>query len=195
MAAKKSHEFERIEWEERSVPVADLIPYERNPRTISKKAFEKLKESLRDMGYHQRIIAQPDLKVIGGHQRIRALQEIGVKVIKILVPNRELTLEEFRRILIQDNLPFGEFDFDILSADYDREELASFGMPETLLDNIGEMGEEGLTDADAVPDLQPVITAKEGQIWLLGDHRLACGDSTNSSIVEALLSGCASPPP
>lgn len=176
-----------INWSDKTVPVASLQPYERNPRRISKQAFDKLKSSLKDNGYHQRIIAQPDLRIIGGHQRIRALQELGIEEITILVPDRELTNEEFRRILVQDNLPFGEFDMDVLSADFDREELLQWGMSEALLDEFREGTETGLTDVDAVPAEEPVVIAKEGQIWLLGDHRIICGDSTHADVVNGLM--------
>lgn len=77
-----------IQWTDRVVPVVDLQPYERNPRRITKASFEKLKASLQQNGYHQRIIAQPDLRVIGGHQRIRALMDLGVENVTVLVPNR-----------------------------------------------------------------------------------------------------------
>ena len=68
-----------ITWQEKIVPVSDLKPYERNPRRISKEAYERLKNSLKDLGYHQRVICQPDYRVIGGHQRIKAMMELGLK--------------------------------------------------------------------------------------------------------------------
>lgn len=68
-----------ITWQEKIVLVSNLKPYERNHRKISERAYSKLLSSLRDNGYHQRIIATNDLRVIGGHQRIRALKEIGTK--------------------------------------------------------------------------------------------------------------------
>jgi ParB-like chromosome segregation protein Spo0J len=128
---------EPIEWAEQTLPVGDLKPYERNPRRITKEAYERLVDSLKTMGYHQRIIAQPDGRVIGGHQRIQALKQLGYKTVKVLVPSRELTYDEFRQLLIQDNLPFGDFDFDALANDFDREELISFGMPEGWLEKFG----------------------------------------------------------
>jgi len=133
-----------IKWTERTVKVKDLKPYERNPRRISQDAFNRLKKSLTKNGYHQRIIASKDLRVVGGHQRIRALRELGIKEIAVLVPNKVLTAEEFRRILIQDNLPFGEWDFELLSADFSIEELTDFGMPEKWLDD----GEEAEPEKD-----------------------------------------------
>lgn len=118
-----------IVWTEEEVAVSSLKPYERNPRRIAKEDFEKLKQSIQTLGYHQRIVCQPNKLVIGGHQRIRALKELGIKKVNVLIPDRELTQDEFRQLLIQDNLPFGSFDFEILSADFEAEELLDFGMP------------------------------------------------------------------
>jgi DNA modification methylase len=179
----------KITWHEQTVDVADLKPYERNPRRISKESYERLLSSLRDNGYHQRIIAQPDLRIIGGHQRIKALQELGFDKVQVLVPSEELTLEQFRRVLVQDNLPFGEFDFEILSADFDVAELTEWGMPADWLTGMDTGVQEGLTDADAIPDLDDKPTTVLGDIWLLGDHRIMCGDSTDATMVTDLLDG------
>lgn len=127
-----------IQWSEQEVAVKDLKPYERNPRRITVEDFQRLKHSISKNGYHQRILVMNDLSVIGGHQRIRALQELGIKTVKVLVPDRELTEEQFKEIMIKDNLPFGSWDFDILSADYDSDQLVEFGMP-----------------ADWLPDFEP----------------------------------------
>lgn len=140
-------QIDAIEWSEQTVKVSELKPYERNPRRISKDAYEHLKRSLQQNGYHQRIIANQDLRVIGGHQRIQALKELGFKSVKVLTPSRELTLDEFKRILVQDNLPFGEFDFDILSADFERDQLVEFGMPESWIPDLSP------TDEDDQPKL------------------------------------------
>ena len=139
-----------IQWTERTVKVKDLQPYERNPRRIGKDAFERLKKSLQDNGYHQRLICQPDLKVIGGHQRIKALKELGIREVAILVPDRELTDDEFRRLIVQDNLAFGEWDIDILSSDFELDELLGWGMPEALLGIGEESPEEG--DGNGSPE-------------------------------------------
>jgi DNA modification methylase len=176
-----------IEWNEKTVKVSDLKPYERNPRTMTKEAFTKLKASLRDNGYHQRIIAQPDGAGIGGHQRIRALNELGITEIKVLVPNRQLSFEEFRRILVQDNLPFGEFDFDILSADFEVDELKDWGMPAFMIDEMGESGGAAETEEDEAPEPPADPVSRLGDIWLLGDHRLLCGNAASPDGVKSLF--------
>jgi hypothetical protein len=126
-----------IKWTEKHVKVSALKPFERNPRKISEADYARPKKSLTENGYHQRVLATKDLRVVGGHQRIRVLKDLGIKEIAVLVPDKELTDDQFRRILIQDNLPFGSWDFDLLSADFEVDELIDFGMPEAWL-GLGE---------------------------------------------------------
>jgi hypothetical protein len=126
-----------IKWTEKTVKVSALKPFERNPRKISEADYARLKKSLTENGYHQRVLATKDLRVVGGHQRIRVLKDLGIKEIAVLVTDEELTDDQFRRILIQDNLPFGSWDFDLLSADFEVDELIDFGMPESWL-GLGE---------------------------------------------------------
>ena len=174
-----------IQWTERKVAVDSLTPYERNPRHISEAAFANLKASLQSMGYHQRIIAQPDLKVIGGHQRIKALKELGISEIVILVPDRKLTPEEFKRLLVSDNLPFGEFDFDMLQSDFQINDLKDWGMPADWLARATPKFDD--TNAENTPPLQDKPTSQIGDVWCLGSHRLLCGDSTQPDHVKQLL--------
>jgi ParB-like chromosome segregation protein Spo0J len=150
-----------IKWTEKTVKVKDLKPLERNPRRISKEAYERLKKSINENGYHQRVLATKDLRIIGGHQRLMIFQELKIKEVPVLVPNRDLTDEQFRRLLIQDNLPFGEWDFELLSADFSIEELTDFGMPEKWL-GLGEETEpEGeSTDAAGEDDARIVHCPK-----------------------------------
>lgn len=123
----------KYQWTEKEVSISDLKPYERNPRKISKESFENLKRSIKEDGYHQRIIANADMTVVGGHQRLKALKEIGIDKVKILLPSEQIPHEDFRRILVRDNLQAGEFDFDMLANDFDVDELIDWGMPEDWL--------------------------------------------------------------
>jgi uncharacterized protein YbaR (Trm112 family) len=134
----------RIVWTETEIPLKDLKEYDRNPRRMKKDQFEKLVNSIREDGYHQRLIVNRDGTIIGGHQRKKALKEAGYKPndkIPVLMPNEMLDKEEFKRINVRDNLPFGEFDFDMLTADFDVDELIGWGMPEEWLPSIDEYKE------------------------------------------------------
>jgi site-specific DNA-methyltransferase (adenine-specific) len=128
-----------IKWTERSVRLTELKPYEKNPRKISDEQYAKLKASIQENGYHQRLIVTPDMLVIGGHQRLKVLAELGIDTVEVLVPDRVLTDSEYRRMLVQDNLPFGEWDFTALAADFSLDELKDWGMPEHLFPKEQEL--------------------------------------------------------
>lgn len=123
-----------IKWNEQRVPITTLVLNKNNPRRISKSQFEKLKASLKETGYHHRILITPLFEVIGGHQRIRALRELGVQNVEVLQADRDLSPEEYKRILVQDNLSFGEFDMDILANDFMPRDLIEWGFPDFKTD-------------------------------------------------------------
>jgi ParB-like chromosome segregation protein Spo0J len=132
-------------WPETDIVIKDIIPYERNPRRMTKDQFDNLVKSIRDYGYHQRILVNQDMKMMDGHHRKKALLKLGFKPtdkIKVLVSDRMLSHDEFKRINIITNLPFGEFDFDMLTADFDIGELIDMGMPESWLPHIEDIKEE-----------------------------------------------------
>ena len=187
MKAKKP-DTDIIEWVEKTVKVSSLKPYERNPRKINDQAFARLVENIKKNGYHQRILATDDLRVIGGHQRIKALEAIGMTTVKVLTPDRAIPDAQFRELLIKDNLPFGEFDAEMLALDFSPEELLEWGMPEEWMPDTTE-ATEGLTDEDAVPEPPAEPVTVLGDVWLLGNHRLMCGDSTSIDAVEQLMHG------
>lgn len=137
-----------IQWVEAVSRVSDLTPYERNPRQISDIQYKKLKDSLEQDGYHTRIKATGDGRVIGGHQRLRAMKELGYTEIIILIPDRQLTDEQFKRIMLRDNVNNGEWDMEMLANDFDLEELRSFGLDEVM--NVPPWDEEDKSHEDGV---------------------------------------------
>jgi DNA modification methylase len=183
---------ETITWQATGIKLAHLKEYPNNPRKITKEMLDKLASHIKEDGYHQRIIVDSDYTIIGGHQRKKALYMAGYDdetEIEVLIPSRKLTLEEIDRLNIRDNLAFGEYDFDVLTERFDMEELLSFGMDKemlapifdkTILEEIGE--EEEI-------ELPTEATARLGDIYLLGSHRLMCGNSTNPQHVEKLMDG------
>jgi len=180
-----------INWKHASVKIAELKEYEHNPRKIGNKEFEKLTSHIKEDGYHQRIIVNNDYTIIGGHQRKKALLASGYtedSMIDVLIADRLLSEKELDRINVRDNLPFGEYDFDILSSRFDLETLVDFGMPGDML--IG-FGEENILNNDEfdTSDLPTEPKSKLGDLYILGNHRLLCGDSTNAQHVSRLLDG------
>lgn len=121
-----------ITWYTDQVPIRQLKDYEHNPRRMSKTDFERLVRDLQQDGYHNRLLVNQDNTIIGGHSRKKALLKAGYKnsdIIEVLKPSRQLTEEEFKRINIKDNLPFGEFDFNVLANNFDVDALIDWGMP------------------------------------------------------------------
>lgn len=132
-------------WSEKEIKIDDLKEYERNPRRINKDQFNHLVKSLKEDGYHQRLIVNHDNTIIGGHQRKKALLAAGFKKtdkIPVLMPDRLLEGGDLKRLNIRDNLPYGEFDFDMLSTDFDVSELIEWGMPEEWLPTYEETEEK-----------------------------------------------------
>ena len=120
-----------INWETVTLTIAELKQYDQNPRSVSKKSFSKLVRSIKEDGYHQRIIVDSDNRIIGGHARRNALLKAGygpTDTIEVLRADRTLSEDEFRRINIRDNLEYGEFDFEILANNFDPEKLVDWGM-------------------------------------------------------------------
>jgi len=149
-----SEKNQQIQWVTKNVRLSSLTAYERNPRTITDSQFQKLKNSIEEDGYHSRIKATHDFRVIGGHQRLKALKDLGYEEVEILVPEEEIDDDTFKRVLIRDNHSNGMFDMDMLANDFDLEELREFGIHDVM--NIPPMfGEE---DQDQSP--QPERCAK-----------------------------------
>jgi site-specific DNA-methyltransferase (adenine-specific) len=181
-----------ISWKTKLVKIQDLKDYPHNPRKIEKKELDKLTQHIQQDGYHQRLLVNEDLTIIGGHQRKKALLKAGMSAndeVEVLVSSRSLSQEELDRLNIRDNLPFGEYDFDILSNRFDASTLLEFGMPEEWLKGFGD--DALLAETQNPPEIKlPETTrVKEGNIYQLGKHRLMCGDSTNPEHVDKLLSG------
>lgn len=178
---------DQIVWHQETRKITQLKPYERNPRRISKTSYQKLLKSLKELGYSNRIKINKDNTIVGGHQRLRALKELGFKEVEVLVPNRQLTIEEFKQDLITDNLLFGEFDMDMISSDFDVADLIEWGMPPEWIAEPEVEILEGEDDIISEPDLNKQPISKYGNVWILGNHRLMCGDSTLITDVEELI--------
>ena len=180
-----------MKWTIKEVKISDLKEYDKNPRKIKKEQLDKLTAHINEDGYHQRIIVNTDYTIIGGHQRKKALLQAGYKpsdVIEVLMPERTLQQKELDRINVRDNLDFGEFDFDILQEQFNLEELEEFGFDKEFLETL-ETELLPLVDEDEIEQLPANPVSKLGDVYILGNHRLMCGDSTNAEHVSKLLNG------
>lgn len=181
-----------IKWHTANIKLSQLKEYPDNPRKISKEMLEKLVAHIREDGYHQRIIVDSDYTIIGGHQRKKALYMAGYDddtEIEVLMPNKKLSPKEIDRLNIRDNLAFGEYDFEVLTERFDMDELVSFGMDEEMLAPIFDKTILEEIEEDDEIELPAEAISKLGDIYLLGSHRLMCGDSTNPQHVEKLMDG------
>ncbi len=170
--------------------VTELKAAEYNPRKISAAQIEHLKKSLSSFDCVEPIVVNTfkgrEGVIIGGHQRFKIMQSLGeseVPCIEIAIP-----LEKEKELNIRLNKNTGDFDFDMLEEHFEIDDLLEWGFEEGELDFEVEQV-EGLCDEDEVPETpaQPVTIL--GDIWLLGDHRLMCGDSTSVDAVEKLMGG------
>jgi ParB-like chromosome segregation protein Spo0J len=175
-------------WNQETRKIKDLIPYSRNPRIISAERLEKLKERITSQGFRNPVCLDRDNTILAGHQRIKALIDLGLgdMTIPVMTPPEGLELTEalIREIVATDNISWGEFDTDILSEDNTFEELKDWG----FLD-LKEPDEEIEIKEDELPEIEEKVISKQGDLWILGNHRLLCGDSTNIDDVEKLMGG------
>lgn len=170
-----------------------LIPNERNPRTIKKEAFEKLKKNIKEdpefLECRPLCAYSKDGKyvVYAGNQRLQAIKQLGWKQAPVEVtdglPERKLK----KRILL-DNHPSGEDDDDILASDFDLDLLEECGLDEILADLVQEIPTDEEAENEVLEPPKDPIT-KLGDLYQLGNHRLLCGDSTNPDDVAKLLDG------
>jgi len=161
-----------------------------NPRFIRDEKFKKLLKSIQEfpkMMELRPIVYDTDGTVLGGNMRLRALQELGYKDIpdNWAVAADTLTDQEKKRFIIEDNVGFGEWDFDMLANEWDSQELSDWGV-DLPTDWGGKL--EATEDDYEIPEtIQTDIV--RGDVFEIGRHRLMCGDSTSSDDVEKLMGG------
>ena len=168
----------------------DLIDAEYNPRQLTKDQYKHLRESIQRFGIVDPIIINKNPEreniVIGGHQRLKVSNELGISDIPCV--ELDLSPEKERELNIRLNKNTGEWDWDVLADTFDMDDLMDWGFSEDEL--VGYAPEEitGLIDDDEIPEVEEAI-CKTGELWLLGEHRLLCGDATKKEDVELLMDG------
>lgn len=179
----------------KTVPTNALIPYARNSRTHSEAQVSKIAASIREFGFLNPIIVDGANGIIAGHGRVMAAQKLGLAEVPV-IEAAHLTAAQKRAYVIADNrlaLDAG-WDNEMLKIELVDLKLEGFDLELTGF-NLDEIADflleptEGLTDEDAVPEVPAVPVTVEGDVWLLGRHRLMCGDSTSIDAVERLMAG------
>ena len=184
------------------LPIDELRPDPANPRRISDQELETLTRSISEFGFIDPIIARREGKmVIGGHQRLLAARKLGYKTVPVVLA--DLTADQAHLLNIALNKISGSFDQELLARllkelqEVPNIDLSLSGFEDDELKkllrslNARERKErlESFDLDEAVKAAQNSPVAKLGDIWLLGEHRVACGDSTDREAVQRLMGG------
>ena len=182
-------------YENKIVSVEDLIPYALNSRTHSDAQVAQLAASIREFGFTNPVLIDEKNNLIAGHGRLLAARKAQLESVPAVVVTG---LDDRRRraLVIADNKLALNAGWDEEALRVELEDLAGdFGelmgfSEDELVDLLKKDDEtEGLTDEDAVPEAPEVPVTVEGDVWVLGRHRLMCGDSTSIDAVERLMDG------
>ena len=179
--------------ERRSVDA--LIPYARNARTHSDEQVAQIAASIKEWGWTTPVLVDEDGGIIAGHGRVMAARKLGIEEVPCMVATGWTKAQKQAYVLADNQLPQNAgWDMDLLSVemkDLDTEgfDLSLIGFGDDMLANMLVDPTEGLTDEDAVPDVPENPVTVLGDVWLLGDHRLMCGDSTSIDAVDKLMGG------
>ena len=177
--------------------IDDIRPYERNPR-INDQAVDAVAASMAEFGFRQPIVVDEDGVIIVGHTRWKAAQKLGLAKVPVHVAT-DLTPEQARAYRIADNKTgeLADWDLEILPIELNELRQGGFDM-DTLAFDEEELGKllsqaegvtEGLTDPDSVPEPPDDPVTQRGDLWILGNHRLLCGDSGSEADLDRLLDG------
>jgi ParB-like chromosome segregation protein Spo0J len=173
--------------------LSDIKPYPGNPRQ-NDAAVDAVAASIKEFGFRQPIVVDTDGVIICGHTRYKAAQKLGFEKVPVHVA-KDLSPEKIRAYRIADNktADLALWDYELLpielsalqGMDFDLELL---GFSKDDLAKIFDPGvKEGLTDPDDVPEPPDEAITQPGDLWILGDHRLLCGDSSKPEDVDRLL--------
>ena len=181
----------------KDVAIERVIPYARNPRR-NEAAVDKVVASIAEFGWRQPIVVDTDMVIVAGHTRFEAARRLGLAKVPVHVAEG-LTPAQVRAYRLMDNRSaqeavwddellalelrdLGLEDLDLALTGFDEDEI------ENLLAGVPEEA-DGLTDDDAVPEPPEDPISKPGDLWVMGDHRLLCGDATVLADVEKVLGG------
>jgi hypothetical protein len=177
-----------------------LIPYARNSRLHSSEQVAQISASIREFGFNNPVLIDNDHGIIAGHGRVLAAQKLGLDEVPCLRLSH-LTDIQKRAYIIADNRlaeTGGGWDTELLALEIDDLRLEDFDIDLTgfdadaldaMFDGMEEESAPGLTDEDQVPEAPEEPVSKPGDVWILGRHRVMCGDSTSIDAVERLMDG------
>lgn len=178
-----------ILWQNEKRKVRDLTPLTGNPRKASEKEEKDLAISLERFNLADPIIVNRDGTIIGGHFRLRLLRQKGIEEVDVRIPDRQLTEAEVKELSLRLNKNTGSWDYESLADFADIELLTDVGFDELELGEIFGDVSGGLVEPDAIPDMPKEAKTRPGDLWLLSQHRILCGDSTRIEDMQKLMNG------
>lgn len=179
-------------------PTAKLLPYARNARTHTEDQVAQIAASIAEFGFTNPILAGSDGIIVAGHGRLAAAQKLGLELVPVVVLDH-LSPTQRRALVIADNRIAENAGWDDAMLRIELESLQSEGFDLDITgfdaDALAELlagdesNNEGQTDEDAVPEVGETPISRPGDLWIMGPHRLLCGDATMAASYDALLQG------
>lgn len=174
-------------------PIEKLTPYARNTRTHTPAQIDAIAASIKEWGWTMPVLADEDGTLIAGHARIQAAQKLGIAEVPVMLAKGWPEAKR-RAYVIADNqlaIKGSGWDFELLASEIeglgeDGFDLSLLGFNEDELANLLAEKTEGLTDPDDIPEVPTNPVSVLGDVWLMGKHRLACGDSTDADTVAEI---------
>ena len=179
------------------VSIGQLLPYARNARTHDDAQVAQIAASIKEFGFNNPILIADDQSIVAGHGRLAAARKLGLTEVPVVRLSHLSDTQRKAYILADNRLALNAgWDNDLLKLELQELEiegvdLEMLGFSKEELDGLLNSLEptEGLTDEDAVPETPEEPITKPGDIWILGKHRLMCGDSTSVDAVDRLMNG------
>jgi DNA modification methylase len=179
-------------------PIDRLVEYARNPRR-NDAVIDRMCGAIKEFGFRIPVVARSDGLVVDGHLRLKAARRLGLAIVPVVLAD-ELTEAQIKafRLLANQSANWAEWDEELLRLEFQDLESLNFDLDltgfdaeeiERLLAGGDAEQQTGLTDEDAVPEAEDDPVTRLGDLWLLGDHRVLCGDATNLADVERALGG------
>jgi len=176
-------------------PLAEIKPYEKNPRA-NDAAVDAVARSITEFGWRQPIVVDEDGVIVVGHTRWKAAQKLGLEQVPVHVA-RDLTAELAKAYRLVDNRTADLATWDLEKLALELTDLQEMNVDLSLLgfdqDELAKLLDpgvtQGLTDPDDIPEPPDEAITRPGDLWVLGGHRLVCGDSTSLQEVRRLMNG------
>lgn len=176
-------------------PVADLLPYARNARTHSDEQVAQIAASIREWGWTTPVLVDEAGQIIAGHGRVMAARKLGIAEIPVMVAAGWSEAQRRAYVLADNKLALNAgWDTDLLKLELGDLKAEGFDLGLTGFDGdelatLLADATEGLTDPDETPAVQAAAVSEPGDVWVLGRHRIVCGDCTDALVVEKALNG------